>query len=301
MSDDAFSRDTAPAPGSDLGRARQAMEGTDPVTVRTLPDGVGFCPEPRFFADAPRGRRRLVRLARTGVAVYEREEGTPLQVVIEACRARGLPLGRERLRMLLLPLARAVDALDVPHGLLHPERVLVCADGPLLVEWGWWSCAGRPRLLAYECMRGRSDALAPELWSPSTPTRAADVFGVAQIATRLVALEPPGFRAWQVVGHRVAQVLAWGLDPDPSRRPPDAESFVRRLLDVVGHELEFEDEGPTRSVDTPAVGSSELQALERLGAAEVPIRPGPTPLDIAELGVCGALTVAGWGVWTWLS
>jgi len=225
--------------------------------------------------------------------MYAAPPGVDLRELWSLTRARGGDLGRERVALILRPLARTLDALDVPHGRVDMDRVRVGADGPVLLEHGLMARLG------HEAFGG--EPLAPELLRGGKLTRSADVWGLARLACELVTLHPPGWSAWAVAGRRTGAVLARGMDEDPKRRPSSARQFVEALLAELSHHGDAS-EAPTRTLNAPPPAPVEREAVQALQAAELDglgvwRRPGRLE-PLVWLGFTGGLALL--HVWTWL-
>ena len=218
--------------------------------------------------------------------------GVDLRELWSLTRARGGVLGRERVALILRPLARSLDALDVPHGRVDMRRVRVGAEGPILPEHGLVARLGPEPFLA--------EPMAPELLQGGKLTRAADVWGLARLACELVTLHPPGWSAWVVAGRRVGAVLARGMEDDPRRRYRTASQFVEALLTEFSYPGDAS-EAPTRTRDAPPapVEREVVQALQAAELEDLGVWRRPGRLEpLVWLGFTGGLALL--HTWTWL-
>jgi hypothetical protein len=165
------------------------------------------------------------------------------------------------------------------------------------------------------------DGLAPERCRRGAGVdRANDAYGLAWIATELLTLQPPGPGLWAGVRPPVRDLLTWGLDPSPDRRPPSARAWTDHLLEAADAGVlgAVSIDGPTLTTDPPPTvpDPQELQAMAQLhrhalSLAEPDLpewlervpRLRPRWSDRAEIALwCGfALAWMGFGWTTWLT
>lgn len=212
------------------------------------------------FQPRMRGVAPLLGFIEPDTWMYDAPDGVELRELWRLTRDRGDRWGKERLELILRPLARIVDGLQVPHGRIDMSRVRIGAEGPVLLEHGLLARLG-PRAFAGE-------PLAPELGRGEDLSRAADVWGLGSLACELLTLHPPGWSAWAVAGRRLGAVLARAMEEDPRRRHRSALELVECIL----AELEFygdASEAPTRTADAPEPQLVECEAIHALQASEL--------------------------------
>ena len=152
--------------------------------------------------------------------VFEHIEGMTLSE-----RLKQGPVAPREAASMVRQLGSALGALHA-HGVLHmdlkPANVIVGDDGRLrLIDLGIADLIGNTP----EIIRGTPGYAAPEVREGKAPTRATDVYGLALVARELlgdVAREP-----------RIATVLKFGLDTDPTKRPSSASRFALALSAMV--------------------------------------------------------------------
>ncbi|MEM1023280.1 MAG: hypothetical protein AAGD10_09585 [Myxococcota bacterium] len=223
---------------------------------------VAGAPGQQFVSFQPRmkGVAPLLGFVEPDTWIYEATAGVELRALWRLTRDRGGVLGRERVELILSPLARIVDGLDVPHGRIDLSRVRVGIEGPILLEHGLLARLGPQVFL--------SEPIAPELRKGGPLSRAADVWSLARLTCELVTGHPPSWPAWAVAGRRLGAVLARAMDEDPRRRHRSAVEFAGRVLDELAS-CGDPSEAPTQRSDAPGPGPGEHRVLHRLQAAEL--------------------------------
>jgi len=152
--------------------------------------------------------------------VFEHIQGMTL-----AERLKRGPVPPRQAVSMVRQLASALGALHA-HGVLHmdlkPANVIVSDDGRVrLIDLGIADLIGNTP----EVIRGTPAYVAPEVREGKAPSKATDVYGLALIARELLGdlgRDP-----------RVALVLKFGLNPDPAKRPADANRFALALSTMV--------------------------------------------------------------------
>lgn len=231
-----------------------------PVALKVVP--VSEEPHQRvFLAQFLREARSAARLDHPNIVrVYEAGEAAGHAFIamervsgghVGGYVKRHGPLAPRRAAALGIEAARAL-AHAHEAGILHqdvkPGNLLLSRKGHAkLADFGLarmahdhfrppWKVAGTPAYLAPEAARGE-------------PSEASDLYSLAVTIGFLLtgralrdalaeAADGPArvarLRAWVPEAPApLLEVLAAGLDPDPSGRPPDGEAFARRLRDAV--------------------------------------------------------------------
>lgn len=166
------------------------------------------------------------------VVRFDVVDGVPLAELIRLRVAAGRRLSWTEVRLILEPLARVVDQLPTPHGLISPRSILMTSQGPVLEDFGLgasiWS---RSLAIAYLGAGEPTGFLAPELWQPGYARhRATDLYGLAGLAADLalgtrVRVEIEAGRTKDAF----SRVLAAGLRPRPEQRPRSAQAWFAEL------------------------------------------------------------------------
>jgi len=154
------------------------------VKVNTL--GVGRGGEPFIEMDLLEGESLEARIARTGAI--------PVSEAIDLA-------------------IRVLEALDYIHrqGVIHrdlkPSNVILCRDGPKLVDFGIASVLDGTKLTATMSVMGTLNFMAPEQWSGEADAR-SDLYAMGRTLYQMLSGGPPV-----------------GLDPELSEIP-DVPSFL---------------------------------------------------------------------------
>ncbi|MFK5647149.1 protein kinase [Ornithinimicrobium sp. LYQ121] len=207
----------------------------------------------------------------TPYIVTEFVPGPPLDRVVEE---RG-PLRGERLVRLARGLAealRAIHAVGIVHRDLKPGNVLLVGDDPVVIDFGIAQVADDARLTMTGMVMGTPGYLSPEVVEGGRVGEATDWWGWAATLAYAASGQPPfGRGPLTVVLDRVARgrvqldgvdpalrpLLAAALEPDPARRPTQAQ-----VLDGLERYARHEDVTgalPTWAAQTGGVGADATQ------------------------------------------
>lgn len=163
--------------------------------------------------------------------VTERVDGSSLEDVL--AQATMPPPAVAALGAQIAGALEAAHAAGVVHGDLRPGNVLVGSHGAMVFDFGFGS-----ESLA------RPGVTPPEVQGGGRPGVASDLYGLGVILYHALWGRPPfaGPTPWAALGAQrqdlvipggpagLARLIGELLDPDPSRRPPDAAS-VRVALE----------------------------------------------------------------------
>lgn len=254
--------------------------------------------------------------------VLEPADGADLEALIADIGPMPTALAVEYTRQAARGLA-AAHARNLPHGDLHPKRLLV---GPL-VPSSKPRPDGSPRLrpastatvrvaefgLTPRRAAGRdgNPYLPPERAAAGTPTAAGDVFALAGCLQYLLTGRPPGavplLALRPDVSPAVAELVGQMMAPDPAARPTAAAVLARldALTGVTPVSAPapaarpgpttpadgFSDTGETRTAPPASEGPSPL--LEEEGESGVTLAfPDPSDTDPLAMPSGGKVTLA---------
>lgn len=235
-------------------------------------------------ADAPLGRRVVVRLRETGGEVRARSGGGEAAAALRRAGAHVAVGARDDVGLLEVAMAEAHTVIHPGGGLLSPSTEAIEARGRAVVEAA--EGAGVRRVIGLSLPGATLDAGDPLRRVKAGVERRMREAPLPTVVVRVSLVDTPGLR----------DALA-GLDPDPSVlgrtvAPVRAEDLVDLLVALdaarsrasAGHVV-FAADGP----QTMALGDY----LEAVGIAREPRRlgrryrpPGASPL--LELGLDGA-------------
>jgi len=167
----------------------------------------------------------------------------------------GVPMQPDRVIRIALELADALHAahtLNLYHGALRPESVILAANGNVLLsEWG--------SNLILPPNWHTSPFVAPELRDGAAPSSQSDVWSLGAVMYHLLTLQLPGTsedlaRLCPTCPPSIIHLIDRMLDPDPYARP--------YRIDLVGKTLEHERPPQERS----------RFLTRRSGAETIPLR-----------------------------
>ncbi|WP_244506169.1 bifunctional protein-serine/threonine kinase/phosphatase [Microbulbifer marinus] len=239
---------------------------TDELRVLKTPS-INFCDDPayieRFIAEEWTGRR----LDHPGIIkifppdpkrqflyhVFEYVDGQNLRQWMQLHPAPSVQQVREMIGQLVSGLRR-LQRMEIVHGDLKPENIMVGADGRLkLIDLGGADGPGlrERQLLSHDAPPGSKNYAAPEYFFGDSPSHRADIFSLGVIAYELLTGHYPyrerfGSRHYQLksyAGLRYVSACQYRDDipdwidaalqkacaPDPRNRYPALSEFVRDL------------------------------------------------------------------------
>ncbi len=234
--------------------------------------------------------------------VTEYVPGPPLDQVVDE---RG-PLGGEALLRLgrgLGQALRAIHAVGIVHRDLKPGNVLMVGDDPVVIDFGIAQVADDARLTMTGMVMGTPGYLSPEVVEGGEVSEATDWWGWAATIAYAASGRPPfgrgpltvvldrvlrGRLSLEGVDPQLAPLLRAALDPDPLRRPTEAqvldglERYARRE-DVTGALPTWMLEPATEQVPSSAPAADVdvtrvHRAPERTRVAPVRSQPRREPL-----------------------
>lgn len=194
------------------------------------------------------------------------------------------PLGREQLLSLARDLSdalSAVHAAGVVHRDLKPANVLLQDGRPVLIDFGIAQGCEDSRLTSAGLVMGTPGFLAPEILEGANVTPATDWWAwAALLAFAASGRLPFGQRPIDAVLARIragecdlsgvepelARLLQCALDPQPSRRPTQAQILTEltRQAQVAG---------------ATTVMCNNTQVMSHNATATVPVGPGMVPTE----------------------
>ena len=116
-------------------------------------------------------------------------DGEPLNRRLERC-------GPQSAEEATVVTSRLLDALEYVHrqGVVHrdlkPSNVILCADGPRLVDFGIAAVLDGTKLTETVSVLGTLNYMAPEQWSGKATAR-SDLYAVGRILYQMLAGSPP--------------------------------------------------------------------------------------------------------------
>jgi tRNA A-37 threonylcarbamoyl transferase component Bud32/energy-coupling factor transporter ATP-binding protein EcfA2 len=204
------------------------------------------------------------------VLVLDWVDGVDLATVLESQGLPGLPMST--VVRWLAPVAEALTHLhhsDPPivHGDVKPANIIVRPNGDVvLVDFGMSSVPGvLPR-------GGTPGFRAPEVAAGGSPSRAADVYGLAATAFALLTGAPPAgmMPDWQdLEPARTARLeagLRRAMATDPTQRTATPGEFIEELRS--GWDVEALATGVVTLIATELIGDSRLWEAEPVSASE---------------------------------
>jgi hypothetical protein len=203
---------------------------------------------PRLLADEAEWRdardrlRRVVGLSVRGVArvlgvceppsvAYAAVDGPRLLDLVRARAAAGRRLTWPELALVVGPVAEAVDALPIAHGLIGPRTIRLTAEGPCLTHYGLGhAIPTRSLAIAHLGEPAPSVAFGPEHWAAGYRAgRAGDLFALAGLVADLWGGPDARARLPERPTEPFLRVLAEGLRPEPAHRPRSARAWFAAL------------------------------------------------------------------------
>jgi serine/threonine protein kinase len=261
---------------------------------------------PEFLADDPqfreRFRREAVAIAKLRhpniLAVFDHGEfeGQPYIVTefVEGgtfAAELGKPIGLERARAVLEPIAAALDYAH-QRGVLHrdvkPSNILIAKDGtPVLGDFGLARMmATNERLTRLDAVVGTPEYMSPEQCASGETGPASDQYALGVVAFEALTGHPP-FHAETPAAVMLAQLqsplppprkvnpelpetvegaLIRALAKQPSDRFPDCSTFVRTLAAASRLVTAAPAPAPTPSIPAATISSPPVETVRPLSS-----------------------------------
>lgn len=179
-----------------------------------------------------RGVATVLGAAEPRSVLYAAVDGPSLADLAQIRAGAGRRLSWSELASVVGPVAEAVDALPIAHGLIGPRTVRLTALGPTLTAYGLGhALPARSLAIAHLGAADSGAGFAPECWGPGHGAgRATDVFALAATVAELWG--GPALRerlAAELPSEPFLRVLAEGLRPEPALRPRSAVGWFAAL------------------------------------------------------------------------
>ena len=178
-----------------------------------------------------RGVARVLGACAPRSVVHAAVHGPSLFEIARARAVAGRRLSWPELALVIGPLAEAVDALPIAHGLIGPRTIRLTAEGPVLTQYGLGhAIPARSLAIAHLTEPAPGAAFGPEHWAPGHGAgRASDVFALAAMVADLWGGPDARERLRERPNQPFLRVLAEGLRPEPAHRPRSAVAWFAAL------------------------------------------------------------------------